>query len=882
MIQFSLVTKDKGILTKRFDLKHDELVKDGTQCFLKQGKIETIEMEFKDLPKFLDKMTHNQAILHGITIHAPSRVVAKNMLKDHPDAIARTKDNFFWPDEGLVMLDYDPPDNTEPYTKDELLEKVRGLHPELKTAAFIWRPSASSNIVGEDGTIYRALKNQRLYFEYRNPDNMDMFVQNLEKAAWDKGLGHIFITAAGTALPRCVFDTAVFSPERLDFAAGAVCGKGLLKQVIKSTYHAGDIVDFDEIGTLYDDERYVMQVDEAKRDLSVDITEARNNYKTEQATKLVGEDENLSMSRALKIVGSRLKNKIMPKDILYANDMTPIPVMDIILDQEKYNGVVIRDPLEPEYGASKAKIFADEESITINSFAHGGRVFRITLDTASYIHLLEQIEDPEELLAVWTDRISDFTGSQAEKEKVAKYVTSVTGVSKTTLMQDVKAKEKAVREEAADDSEDTNLSHHQISERILAQLPQNTVATEGSLYSYNGANCWEARSMTEVELEVAKRFDRLPRCSRKADYNQISKHLYNLREDPTFFHTTKPVVSTLDACWVFNEETGCITKVKHDPKHRVRFILPFESVPMDTEGPMRELYLAQAFEGEEVQGLVLQEFAGAMMFGMANIVFQKALLLRGDGMNGKNVTVDMLKGLVPPAYVSNVSPFQFGDPLYVAGLSGKMMNVATEMNKGQRIPNAGFKKVIDEGVLTGKRLYQQPFDFPSTAAHIFSSNYPVRTDDGSGGMIRRWLMLRYIHKVAVEDRIPHLGAIIAKNEGPQLFNWAMEGLLRLWQQGDFTRTPSQDYLQKEMFLETDSVSSFLADDDIITVDSTKKLRVLRSGLYNHYRDWCRDNGRRNQEVMSKARFNNRMEDLSFELTRSNGQVWWRGVQLKTG
>ena len=81
IIQFSLINKKGGILTKRFFLQDGELIKDSKQCFLEKGDIETIEIEFSDLPAFLDNLQPNQAIVHGISAYAPCGMVAKRLLR---------------------------------------------------------------------------------------------------------------------------------------------------------------------------------------------------------------------------------------------------------------------------------------------------------------------------------------------------------------------------------------------------------------------------------------------------------------------------------------------------------------------------------------------------------------------------------------------------------------------------------------------------------------------------------------------------------------------------------------------------------------------------------------------------------------------------------
>ena len=880
MLEFSLITKNNGILTKSYKLIAGSLAKDSSQCFLNTGEVETIKLDFNDLPGFLDSLKKNQAIIHGVTGHKEIKIVAKRYLDQYPDAITRSKDNFYWPDNGIIMFDYDPPLNSKPLDKPELLAALRSLHPELEKAAMVWRPSASSNLVGIDGTIYSKLRNQRVYVEYRNPENMGLFVKNLEYAAWEKKLGYIFVTAAGTALPRCIFDTAVFSPERLDFAAGAECSAGLREQSIISTYSSGEAIDFNIELQPLDSERFELQVEEAKRAVATTITEARAAYIDKQSEELAG-SKGISKAKATRIVSYRLKNKLLPGDIVYTDNMEPIQVVDIILNPDQYNGMVIRDPLEPKYGKSNAKIFVDIDKIIINSFAHGGRIFELKLDRLCYEAMLAKITDSDELLEQWTDHIGSFIGSAADRDRLAKIVSKKTGIAKSTLLKDLSRKESLAKLEKIADEED--LTHHQIAERLLAQLPKNSVGSEGKLYSYNGKNCWEAIGLNEIELKVANKFDCLPKCSRRMDYVHVSKHLYTMVEDTKFFLDMTPVIATKDSCWLL-KTNGDIVNVPHDPKYRVRFLLPFNYTD-NMDMPYFNDFLSWAFgSSTSDQAKLVQEIAGAIIFGVLTQHWHKAVLFRGEGGNGKGVLADIFCKLIPRAYIIHISPFQFSEPVYLAQLAHKLLNVATELEQGQKLPGAAFKQVVDSSVLIGKSLYQQPFEFPSTAAHLFSSNYPLYTTDGSAGMRRRWLMLWFGNTIASKDRIPKYGEFISNRESPQIFNWAMAGAKRLYQNKEFTKTKMGVKLATEMFTDTDSLSSFLADTDVIAiadpVSNTKKdVKVLRAGLYATYKQWCEQTHQPSRRILTKTRLNQVLIDKGFELAKSSGKFYWSGIKL---
>ena len=408
-IEFSIVTKTKGILTKRFSVKNGELKKDSSECLLQHGKVERISATFPEIPAILDNLKENQAVIHGTVDHDEVEVVSKGLKPNYPDAITRTKDIFTYPPCGLLDFDYDALANGDSLSKAELIDALRSLDPQLQKAAMIWRPSASSCITdGEDINI--GIQNQRIYMPYEGTsDDLKDFVEGLNIAAWNKGFGHIFISVAGTAFPRGLFDMAVFSPERLDFSAGAVCDEPLTQSLPPTEYTPGDFVDLSDFPE-GDVLKQKSQIEGAMAAVQDDIDRVRKNYLNSQAEKLA-DTQGLTKKKAKNIVEARMQLKLLPKDILYTDNNEEIQIMDILDDPDKYNGMVIRDPLEPDYGPSKAKIYADEEGVRVNSFAHGGRIFFVNYDR-DYLLLWLEKNDEGEVEGEWSEKIKSFHGSK--------------------------------------------------------------------------------------------------------------------------------------------------------------------------------------------------------------------------------------------------------------------------------------------------------------------------------------------------------------------------------------------------------------------------------------------------------------------------------------
>jgi len=875
-ISFSVITKDdegsrRGVLTKRFYYNsEDELQKDSSQCFVKKGYLETKTMPFEGLVDQLELLDTNQAIIHGITLEAPCPVVAKSLLNKNPEAISRTKDKFGYPDEGLLMFDYDPPDGEEALTKTELLTALRSLHPELQTTALIWRPSASSCLADPKGGLITGIKNQRVYMPYRNGENLKPFVKNLERLAWEKKHGYIFITAAGTALPRCLFDTAVFSPERLDFAAGAVCQDGISQTLPKPSYEDGGYVDLDEVGPVIPQERWETKVESAKSKIKASITKARNSYVKIQSEKLAGASK-ITLGRARKIVQRRLQLQLMPDDIIFTDDNEAIKVGELLTNPEPYKNSIIRDPLEPEYGRSKAKIFTDDDGgVTINSFAHGGRVYTVCFDKEHYIDWLRQFEK-EDLEDMWMDKIGVLAGSHSDKEAVLNYVKDQTGIRKNALEKDLKQAEEQLKE---DKEEYEDLTHHQIASMVIADMPRELVASEGSVFYFNGENRWQSRELSAIELDIANTYDGMPKCSRKSDYSAISKHIYTILDEPGFFTTPTLGIATPDYFWQLTEKG--VKRINHKPEHRVRYLLPHNMGRADDlpDGTLGFLHWAFLEDPEQID--LLQEIIGAILMGVLNYDYQRAVLLRGKGSNGKGVVLDIIKNLVPKAYRAEVEPHLFGQPLFVAELAGKLVNVVGELPKDRAMDSTDLKRVVDTVDLMGKPIYKAPFNFPSTACHIFSSNHPLQTDDATSGMQRRWLYLDFTSTVAPEDRIPELGRKLVEQEGPQILRWALKGMQRLLKNKTFTKTSSSDKMRRETFANVDNVRTFLNDSDVIARGKDKK--IARADLYKHYVEWAIESGYGRREQLKKVAFNDYLIDhTSIALKKVNGKMTWKGV-----
>jgi hypothetical protein len=157
--------------------------------------------------------------------------------------IARSKDYIDYPvGPGLSMLDHDAPrDNAvasnndaalKSYRTDELVKLLASVWPGFAEAGYVSTPSTSSCIFDKDGNELRGEgSGSHTYFAFEAGRDIPRFGEVLGKLLFLAGLGRIEISRSGVLLYRTLVDLSIFSPERLDFAAGAVCEDGLTQKL---------------------------------------------------------------------------------------------------------------------------------------------------------------------------------------------------------------------------------------------------------------------------------------------------------------------------------------------------------------------------------------------------------------------------------------------------------------------------------------------------------------------------------------------------------------------------------------------------------------------------------------------------------------------------
>ncbi|MGP3699628.1 DNA primase small subunit domain-containing protein [Rhodobacter sp. NSM] len=382
---------------KRFEREEGKLRK--TTCAaLIRGRIETITLERpEDLIPVLAGLTTAQSLVLGVPCdEAATRIVTRKMMltQGRPGSIARTTEGFHYAAAGgFLLIDHDGLPDGRCLTREELLELLYEAVPDLRGVKIIALPSSSSHIcrtdTGEDLTGSRGLHLHIPLLDARDIPRVGMVIA---LRLWLAGHGHVLVARNGNRLLRCPVDTSVWQPNRIVFAAGAICGPGLEQRRGHPVLVNPEGADaWDSRATLPDPDAATEELvkaaqEHARAQARQAAEEARETWlATERPALLrrlgadpVAREEEEALIRAVE------KHILGPDLVLFVKrsgepKFSPVPVAAVLADRIGYHRAITLDPVEPDYNGQAAVgcLFLDGRTPVLHSMAHGGATYRL-------------------------------------------------------------------------------------------------------------------------------------------------------------------------------------------------------------------------------------------------------------------------------------------------------------------------------------------------------------------------------------------------------------------------------------------------------------------------------------------------------------------------
>jgi P4 family phage/plasmid primase-like protien len=258
------------------------------------------------------------------------------------------------------------------------------------------------------------------------------------------------------------------------------------------------------------------------------------------------------------------------------------------------------------------------------------------------------------------------------------------------------------------------------------------------------------------------------------------------------------------------------------------FPLPLTEREADCEKWLAFLDEVLEEDGERVQ--VLQEMFGYCFF--QDTRFERFFILQGQGNNGKSVVLSLLMELLGPANVSALSLDQLADPRLRLELYQKLANICTDLPEMDRVEEGIIKRMTSGEPIIADRKYKEAVRFSPTAKIIFSTNPLPRFADTSLGIWRRMVLIPFNYVVPPSRVNPGLADEL-KAELPGIFLWAIQGALRLAQNGNFSSSAVCEEANRAYKMDCFPVYTFL--DECTRLEG----EIKTTDLWRAYKKWCR-------------------------------------------
>jgi P4 family phage/plasmid primase-like protien len=335
------------------------------------------------------------------------------------------------------------------------------------------------------------------------------------------------------------------------------------------------------------------------------------------------------------------------------------------------------------------------------------------------------------------------------------------------------------------------------------------------------------------------------------------------------FFDEAPRCVVFSNCVLRVRDTNLVTEM-HSREHRARYRYDFPYKP-GMPAPRFHQFLSTVWQGDpdaKEKALVVQEYAGASLFGLAART-KKILLLHGEGDSGKSTTINIISGVFPPGSVASVPPQQFRSDYHRAALAGALLNVVSEVPETEWMDPAPFKALTGDDLVSARSPYHAVFQFRPVAGHMFGANIAPRINDRSAAAWNRLILISFNRMfVSVGDgrtgpsAHKGLAEIIITEEQAGVITWAVAGLRRLLAQGlSYTALRSSQLAVDALRTQSDQLSTFFEEQCVVDPNGRCEVRLL----HQRYMLWARAT---NHQVMSSTTFGREFVPL---LRRMTGQ-----------
>lgn len=274
---------------------------------------------------------------------------------------------------------------------------------------------------------------------------------------------------------------------------------------------------------------------------------------------------------------------------------------------------------------------------------------------------------------------------------------------------------------------------------------------------------------------------------------------------------------------------------EHEKELLSNIRIPYNYDPL-AECPTWHGFLNDCLEGVQERIELLQEYMGYCL-GRDNS-FHKALILIGDGRNGKGTTFHIIRKMVGENNCTALKLGQMCNENFAARLANKLVNIDADTDTGAAGYETDFRRITAGDTIMVKNLYSDPFELTPYVRLIIGAGELPHIADKTRGLYDRLLIIPYNVTYAGREDFGLKEKLEKEISG--ILNWAIEGRKRLYERGRFTETTEMIEMIRDLKRQNNPIEAYV-DERII---KNKDANVAKSEVYSDYVAWCRIGGYR--------------------------------------
>jgi P4 family phage/plasmid primase-like protien len=839
-------------VAKRIELVSGHAVKKPAETF-KSGPFKTVNVtSMRELAEFLETLTPGDFITAGVNQTQSSGECGLGDGDVH-----RTKEDFPFASgkPGLLIIDGD---HLEALKLHDIDSFAGALEELIGNADYALSPSASSGITVN--SIVGPIKGMHAFVFIHDASQIPETLEILHKRAVILGYGYPLITKAGVILIRSLVDTAMKTSNQPCFEGGALLADGITQdRKISYRQHCDEPRYLNVVPlSLLEDDEFEIKTKELTGSVSEEAAAIRAAWCEARGKTMV--EKGCEPQKVKAILDSALSGErpVLEGDFEIHTDKFGIKtVRELLSDRKKYHEETCADPLDPDDGVGKAKIYTlNTGSPAINSFAHGGSVYILQ-------------EEHEELFKEIDESLIDHSDSQKNATTVGDILEVVDRTDSGNVailykitngnlryVPELKCfmawhNKRWVMDPSGVHAHEMGLGvandYSEQAKKVLADSLQPHLSDKESGRMQAIANSiekWAEQCRNKFRLDAMLS---LAQRDRRFVF-EVSK----LDQNPYLLGAQNGVINLRTGDLQADSRSDFVTKrcsVAYNPTAKAERWEVFISEITSFDGRLIDGVL-QRTERPRLADY-LQKLFGYGITG--STVEQLLIIMWGLGSNGKNVLLDtVLK--VAGDYAETISPeilmatkFDNGADSAtpsIRKLAGARIAISSESKEGQKLEAAIVKRHTGGGFITARGLHQSPVTFPITHKLILMTNTPPPVDHMDAAMQGRINMIPFDMRwnrpgeVNPDPNLPNaqkdLMAVL-DDELEGILLWLVQGAVAYCAEG--LQPPTEVTLTTRSYLDSqDSIKQWLASYEKCTPPEGG----LAGNLFRKYEAFCRD------------------------------------------